>query len=144
MGFSVTSVGYDTERAWKKVTAPKLRRCVGRRWFRPLSVVQADITATNFAPLLRRESRPLVFWDAHGTDVAATVLDLILPVLASGSLVVVHDVFDTREEMEALAMPFKSGPYASEYEEIVLLAEYVAAHEIEAHTTRQGLFHFNL
>lgn len=82
---------------WREVTAPRLGAAVDDAWFQPLTALECDILAVDFATLLRGARRVLVFWDAHGFEVAQCVLGTILPVLADRDhIVVMHDVSDTR------------------------------------------------
>ena len=73
LDFDIVTVGFDSEHAWNTETAPKIRRLFGSRWFSRLTVMQADITETDLAALVADRERVLVFWDAHGDDVAEAV-----------------------------------------------------------------------
>ena len=59
--------------------------------------VVGDIVDFDFAPLLAKAERPLIFWDAHGWEIAARMFSHILPMIADKPHVVfVHDLDDTR------------------------------------------------
>ena len=87
----------DLTDAWDTVALPRLRPLVPEDWFLPLSAIQADILQFDFEAALAGAHRPLVFWDAHGFEVAECVLGRVLPLLAEKPhLVVMHDMSDAR------------------------------------------------
>lgn len=56
-----------------------------------------DLTQFDFTPLLVPARRVLLFWDAHGFDIAEHVLGHILPLIAGRPHVVLcHDISDNR------------------------------------------------
>jgi hypothetical protein len=56
-----------------------------------------DLAAFDFAPLLSRARSVFLFWDAHGFDIAETVLGRIMPLIADKPhLVACHDISDVR------------------------------------------------
>ncbi len=84
-------------RRWDWVTAPKLRKILPRSWFDPLEARRADILKFDFSKALANSRRVLLFWDAHGFDIAECVLGAILPQLAGRDhLVLMHDLSDIR------------------------------------------------
>jgi hypothetical protein len=98
----VASVCRDPE--WEEVTLPKLRAAglADADWLSRLTAHRADITRFDFAPALAGARRVLVFWDAHGWEVAATVLGGLMPRLAGREhLVALHDLSDQRYGPEA-------------------------------------------
>jgi hypothetical protein len=83
--------------SWEEETLPRLQKAVGDAWFTPLQTFRADILDFDYQTALRGASRVLVFWDAHGFDVAECVLGAIMPLLAPiQHLVIMHDLSDTR------------------------------------------------
>lgn len=81
---------------WKQ-TERRLRRSLPDTWFEPLTIVQADIRDIDYARVLGDSERVLLFWDAHGFDVAECVLGEILPRLQNlDHVVVMHDLSDAR------------------------------------------------
>jgi hypothetical protein len=81
---------------WKH-TREKLLPLVGQDWFGSLQIVRGDITAHDFATSIGKAKRVLVFWDAHGFEVAECVLGQILPLLQDRpNLIIMHDLIDTR------------------------------------------------
>jgi hypothetical protein len=82
---------------WERDTLPRLRPIVPKEWFSPLQAVRADILEFGYETPLEGAGRVLVFWDAHGFDIAECVLGEILPIIANREhLVVMHDMSDTR------------------------------------------------
>jgi hypothetical protein len=82
---------------WHDVTEPRLLPAVGSSWFQPLQAVQADILTFDFATVLSGSRRVLIFWDAHGFDIAECVLGKLLPLVSSKDhLVLLHDMSDLR------------------------------------------------
>jgi predicted O-methyltransferase YrrM len=130
VGCRVVSIGFDSERAWETQTAPRLAEVVEANWFAPLTAVQDDITTVDFRPLLGRSSRTLVFWDAHGTDVAAALFDHLLPALPAENKVVVDDIWTTPERY-GLQAEFQAGTLWSLFDELPPLWEYLTERQIE-------------
>ncbi|HEV3333762.1 MAG TPA: hypothetical protein VG096_22410 [Bryobacteraceae bacterium] len=82
---------------WERETAPRIRKIVSETWFAPLQTLRRDIRNFDFRPALSDASRVLIFWDAHGFEVAECVLGAILPLVADREhLVIMHDLSDTR------------------------------------------------
>jgi hypothetical protein len=78
-------------------TERRLRATEPKSWFQPLAAIETDILTFNFREALAGASRVLLFWDAHGFDVARIVLGGILPELANREhLVAMHDIYDLR------------------------------------------------
>lgn len=66
-------------------------------WLRALECWVADILCFDYEALLSRYGRVLVFWDAHGFEVAGCVLGRIMPILRHKEhLVMMHDMSDQR------------------------------------------------
>jgi hypothetical protein len=128
-GGRVVSIGNDGNREWERSTVPRLEPLVGRRWFRPLTALHADIRDVDYAAILNRRRRVLVYWDAHGRDVAETVLADVLPRLPSENLVIVDDVWP-RGGPHLLPPEHQAGPFASLFDEIEPLWDYLNAAQI--------------
>lgn len=83
--------------SWHKETVDRLRGVVTSSWFCPLQAVCGDILSFEFEMALRGARKVLIFWDAHGFDVAECVLGRILPILADRChVVLMHDLSDRR------------------------------------------------
>jgi hypothetical protein len=90
-------ISLDTHQHWEKVTMPRLRLGVEEYWFRPLTALQQDILTFDFHAAVSGAQRVLVFWDAHGFDVAECVLGGLLPeMIDRPHLVMMHDMSDLR------------------------------------------------
>ena len=91
----VVSLCYSVE--WEKLTVPKLRGLVPPDWLAPLEARRGDIVSFDYRRLLEGAGRVLLFWDAHGFEVAECVLATILPLLADRAhVVMLHDMSDVR------------------------------------------------
>ena len=91
---------------WDQETLPRLRDVVDDGWLARLEIVRGDIRDIDYEAVIDASERILVFWDAHGFDVAECVLGGILPLLAEREhLVLMHDLSDARY----------SGPEARDY-----------------------------
>jgi predicted O-methyltransferase YrrM len=128
--FRVISIGFDTERAWETRTAPRLAQVVGPNWFAPLTVLQDDIMETNFRPLLNGSLRTLVFWDAHGTEVAEAVFGRLMPALPKENQIVVDDIWASPERY-GLRAEYQAGPLWSLFDELLPLWNYLSERRIE-------------
>ncbi len=84
-------------RLWDWITVPKLRKVVPRSWFDPLDARRADILKFDFSKALADSRRVLLFWDAHGFDIAECVLGSIVPQLVGREhIILMHDLSDVR------------------------------------------------
>jgi FkbM family methyltransferase len=82
---------------WERETVPKVRTIVPKEWFKPLQTLRADILQFDYELALADAHRIVIFWDAHGFDIAECVLGEILPVVADREhLVIMHDMSDAR------------------------------------------------
>ncbi|MFN2454876.1 MAG: hypothetical protein ABR577_11715 [Pyrinomonadaceae bacterium] len=82
---------------WQKATVPSLSEMVPEKWFDPLDALQADILTFDYEATFMDAKRVMIFWDAHGFDVAECVLGKILPLVQDRPhLVIMHDLSDAR------------------------------------------------
>jgi predicted O-methyltransferase YrrM len=126
----VVSIGFDSEHAWETRTAPRLARVIDADWFAPLTVIQDDITTIDFRPLLEGSTRTLVYWDAHGTDVADAIFERLMPALPQENAIVVDDVWQAPEQYGQRA-EYLAGPLWSLFDEILVLWDYLSERGIE-------------
>jgi len=83
--------------SWEKETLPRVQQVVPASWFHCLRALRGDILTFDFKSSLAGAGRVLLFWDAHGFDVADTVLSRILPEIADRPhAVLLHDMADGR------------------------------------------------
>jgi cephalosporin hydroxylase len=88
---------------WDFHTAPRLKKIVSEEWFKPLRIFRADIIDFDFKQVLSDKKKVLVFWDAHGFDIAESVLGSLLPLISDREhLVMMHDLSDNRYNGEGL------------------------------------------
>jgi hypothetical protein len=91
------------------VTVDRLRGVVEENWFAPLEALRADICTFDYDSILAGAERVMIFWDAHGFEVAEAVLGRILPRVADKEhFVALHDMSDLRYAGE----PDPEGNYA--------------------------------
>ncbi len=82
---------------WPARTRAEVAKVVPPEWFDRLDAREGDILGYDFAGALGGAKRVLLFWDAHGYDVAECVLGRIMPLLAGRPhVVVMHDLRDAR------------------------------------------------
>jgi hypothetical protein len=88
---------------WHRITKPKVQRLVPSAWFSPLQAIRGDILEFDFSETVARAQRVLLFWDAHGFDIAECVLSSILPLLKDKPhIVLMHDMSDVRYVPDSL------------------------------------------
>jgi len=94
---SCSVISMDLGDSWEKITVPKIRKIVPPDWFQPLQALQANILTFDFETAFKNAGRVLLFWDAHGFDIAECVLGRILPAIEHlPHLVIMHDMTDAR------------------------------------------------
>ena len=80
-------------------TIPQLKKSgiVSESWFEPLEILKQNILTYEYENLLNKYERVLVFWDAHGYDIAECVLGKILPLIQNQPhYIIMHDISDQR------------------------------------------------
>jgi len=88
---------------WDVQTLPNLKKDIPDDWFRTLTTLKANILTFDFKAVLRDKKRVVVFWDAHGFEVAEVVLGYIMPQLREKNhLIIMHDLSDTRYAAESV------------------------------------------
>lgn len=82
---------------WDHKTVPRLRAVTDEDWFRPLEAPIGDILAFDFEKALAGKKRVLIFWDAHGFEVAEYVLGTLMRLVQNlPHFVALHDMTDLR------------------------------------------------
>jgi sulfatase maturation enzyme AslB (radical SAM superfamily) len=82
---------------WERETMWKVLDVVDEKWFDPLRAIRGNILTFDYNEILKGAKRCLVFWDAHGFDVAECVLGRILPKIKDmENLIIMHDLSDAR------------------------------------------------
>jgi hypothetical protein len=91
----VISICYSED--WEKITYPRVKKIVPEDWFEQLKIKKENILTFDYENLFQGKNRILLFWDAHGFDIAECVLGKILPLLVKKEhVVIMHDLSDTR------------------------------------------------
>ncbi|HCM42318.1 MAG TPA: hypothetical protein DIS66_03260, partial [Candidatus Omnitrophica bacterium] len=87
---------------WDRETLNKIQPLISAEWLKPIHIIRGDILTQDFNAMTRDKKRILLFWDAHGFEVAECVLGNILPLIASQNhLVIMHDLSDARYSHES-------------------------------------------
>lgn len=82
---------------WAKETRPKIEALFGAEWFESLTAESCDILRYDPSPFLSRAKRVMIFWDAHGFEIAEWMLGAVLPQLVDKEhAILMHDMTDTR------------------------------------------------
>ncbi len=82
---------------WTSEVSGRIAGVVDRSWFDRVDARMADIIGADYEAILGRHKRVLLLWDAHGFEIAETVLGEILPRLAEREhLILLHDISDNR------------------------------------------------
>ena len=83
---------------WEEIRAAVLPATTDD-WFSPLTIHRGDVRGFDFEAAILGARKVLVFWDAHGYDVAECMLARLMPILATRDhLVLMHDIGDARYE----------------------------------------------
>ena len=84
-------------RDWEDETEARIKGIADEDWFSRLNIQRGDILDVDFNAFLGTRQRVLLFWDAHGFDIAEFVLGEVLPLLEDRQhVVVMHDLTDAR------------------------------------------------
>ena len=101
-GTPCTVVSLCLSNDWEELTVPRIGKVVPKAWFQPLNALHADITNFDYDSILSHSKSCLLFWDAHGFEIAQCVLGEILPKMVHiPHLVLMHDISDTRYQAKA-------------------------------------------
>ncbi|MBI2321136.1 MAG: tetratricopeptide repeat protein [Chloroflexi bacterium] len=148
---------------WHERTVTRVREVVPGAWFAPLEALQANILDVELR--IRKElaaaRRVLIFWDAHGYDVAECILGRFLPLIADRPhVVLVHDMSDARySSKEYGGQGLWKGHYSDDgprhyvhighivtlFEEVIPLVDFASRNDLAlhsaAHVAGRGVFH---
>jgi len=82
---------------WEAESLPRVKKVVPPGWLDRLDARTTDILDVDYEQLFAGATRVLLLWDAHGFEIAETVLGRILPLIADRAhLVLMHDISDNR------------------------------------------------
>jgi len=122
----------------------------------PLEAIETDILTFDFNPFIKDAKRVFVFWDAHGFDVARTILTNLLQKLKDcPHVAVIHDMADLAY-MPADLRAFDSYPkwmrygtadpkyvlgnVGGQYEEVIALVDFVSRNKMEIRSAESSYF----
>ncbi|MBC7812398.1 MAG: hypothetical protein H7175_14675 [Burkholderiales bacterium] len=89
---------------WQNEVLPRIHEVVQPGWERPLTTLLGDILRMDYPEIIGNDQRVLLFWDAHGFDVAECILGSILPILQPRQhQILMHDMSDNRYLPETVA-----------------------------------------
>jgi hypothetical protein len=90
-------VSLCNSRDWVEESLPRVKAVVPPGWLDRLDLRTTDILDVDYETLLGGAQRVLLLWDAHGFEIAETVLGRMLPLIAGRPhLVLMHDISDNR------------------------------------------------
>ena len=90
-------VSLCNSRDWIDESLPRVKAIVPTGWLDRLDARMTDILDADYEQLFAGSTRVLLLWDAHGFEIAETVLGRIFPLLADRPhLVLIHDISDNR------------------------------------------------
>jgi hypothetical protein len=130
---------------WPSIVAPALEARSPVGWTRGVNAVVGEIADQPYERLIGDAQRVLLFWDAHGYDIASVVLGTILPLLHGREvLVVCHDMRDSRyfpsdQPYTGELWRGQSGPYSnfvrlgnvhSSFEQLVSIIDFTSRNDI--------------
>jgi hypothetical protein len=102
-------VSLCNSRDWVDESLPRVQAVVPPGWLDCLDARIVDILDVDYEQLFAGSERVLVLWDAHGFEIAETVLGRILPLIsARPHLVLMHDITDNR--YAAVSRSYESQP----------------------------------
>ena len=87
---------FDLHSGWNHSLSVKLAP-ISHRLDGIVTAIVGDLLQYDFTPLVRDAERILVFWDAHGYDIAQHVLGNLMPLISDKPhFVICHDMTDNR------------------------------------------------
>jgi hypothetical protein len=151
---SCTVLSLCLDDSWQRKTLPELRTICSPHWFSHGDIRLANILDYDFAPVLEKVSRCLVFWDAHGFDVAECVLGGLLPKLVrKNHLVIMHDMTDARYEHpevtyngaglwkgeSASGLYFRIGSIVSDVGQAISILDFASRNQLPLHSASESI-----
>jgi hypothetical protein len=122
----------------------------------PVEAIETDILNFDFAPVIGPAKRVFVFWDAHGFDVAQTILvRLLRPLRERPHVAVIHDMADLTympEELKQFGSDPKWYPYGTagpkyilgtvgaQYEEGIALVDFASRNRMTLASAESSYF----
>jgi hypothetical protein len=140
---------------WQKEIVPKITGIVPKNWFHNLDILTANILDIKFKRLLKNKQKIIIFWDAHGWEVAEYVLGNILRALKNKDhLLIIHDIWYFNQKKYAdyssfgiwkgyLGDDIKKQPYFvinntfSFFEEAIAIHDFAARNKVKIHSVEK-------
>ena len=140
---------------WEQWTVPRLKASLPESWFKPLAALETNILTFDFRSALANAKRVLIFWDAHGFDVAECILGAMLPEVANRPhLVMIHDLSDSRylspttfdygenglwKGTDYSGPRLKLGTVDSAVEEVIAIVDFTIRNRLPLHSADHSL-----
>lgn len=140
--------------AWADDTVPRLAGVCDAAWFARGKILRGDILRYDFGAEAAGAKRVLVFWDAHGPEVADAVLSRLMPPLAGRAhAVLMHDISDATYDTAksgygdanlwdgecATGHTFRVAGIASSVTQAVLALDFTGRNGVKLHTAAEEL-----
>jgi hypothetical protein len=145
-------VSFCKSSQWQMDTLARVASVTPAGWLDALEARVADILDVDFQKVTDEGRRVLLFWDAHGWQVAEAVLARVLPLLRDRPhLVVIHDILDIAHHPELKryagqgvwrGYPGDEAPrqyvvvdsMCSMFEEAIALADFANRNDVKVHS----------
>lgn len=127
-------------RAFERKTWPRVQPLVNSDWRRNLVIIRGNIMKMDFHEILGEDQRTLLFWDVHGEKLANFIISKIFPILIQREHeIAVHDIHDANSRDK-----YVRGNLASNFEELLPLADYLTEQRLKYTVHPTQWLHFNL
>ncbi len=148
-------ISLDLINNWTTITMPRLQKICPPEWFAPAEIIQGDILRYDVTRAVEKAKRCLVFWDAHGFEIAEWVLGHLLPRLQSRShVVLMHDLSDRRycspsreygtrcfwKSEHPTEHSYWFGHICSRVGQAVSIIDFASRNDLPLHSTDESLF----
>ena len=158
LAFPARVVSICLSTCWRQKTLPRIKDLISSEELELLNAYETNILIFNFLPILQKAKKILLFWDAHGFDIAECILGEIMPQLQNKlHIVVCHDMSDVRY-LPAIKREY--GNYGvwrgnndegrrvwlwdvdSAVEQCISIIDFVSRNKIELHSATHELHQF--
>lgn len=145
----VVSIDYDGGKLWQNETLPRLQKLIDVQWRDKLTIVHEDIMKIDFTEITRQAQRILLFWDAHGLELAQYIIAHLFPLLQKKEhLIVMHDISWNTDPIAVppseynVSMLIRINNLLSTYEEIIPAFSYISKNGIQYDTLAESEIRF--
>ena len=127
---------------WRTTTVPALTAMFGPELCTPVRAIEGNIAEQDYEEILNGYGRVLVFWDAHGIEVASVTLSRILPG-HSEKIVVCHDLRDARcftDEYRDYSAKWQFvGDVMSQFDQLIPIVDFCSRNRIQLKSPSEEL-----